>query len=81
MAISRGFGKPAAEGVSAAQGEISVDELDVMAVAKGMEAHFKAALSPFDADFVQLSREEAVLTLGLLSALVGILEGEERARP
>lgn len=58
-----------------------MDELDVMAVAKGMEAHFKAALSPFDADFVQLSREEAVLTLGLLSALVGILEGEERARP
>ena len=52
-------------------------ELDVMAVAKGMEAHFKASLAPFDATFVQLSREEAVATLGLLSALVEILEGDK----
>lgn len=58
-----------------------MDELDVMAVAKGIEAHFKAALSTSDSDFVQLSREDAVVTLGLLSALVGILEGEGRARP
>jgi hypothetical protein len=40
-----------------------MEEIDVLAVAKEMEAHFKAAL-----------------TLGLLSALVGILEGDEPAR-
>lgn len=57
-----------------------MDGIDITAVAKGMEAHFKAALTPFDASFIQLSREEAVLTLGLLSALVGILEEDQRAR-
>lgn len=51
-----------------------MDELDVTAVAKGMEAHFTAALAPFDASSVTLSREEAVLTLGLISALVDVLE-------
>lgn len=64
----------AAEGISAAEGEISVDDLDVTAVAKSMEAHFKAELAPFEANSVTLSREEAILTLGLLSALVDALE-------
>lgn len=54
-----------------------MDDLDVMAIAKGMEAHFKAALAPFDANSVTLSREEAVLTLGLISALVDLLERNE----
>ena len=57
-----------------------MDELDVTAVAKGMEAHLKAALAPLDADSVQLSRDEAVLTLGLISALVDILESDARSR-
>jgi hypothetical protein len=79
-ALSRGFGKAAADRLSAAWGEISVDELDVTAVAKGMEAHFKAALAPFDAKSVTLSREEAVLALGLISALVDLLERNEPTR-
>jgi len=57
-----------------------VDELDVMTVAKGMEALFKAALAPSNADYVRLSRDEAVITLGLLSALVDILESDGQAR-
>lgn len=57
-----------------------MDELDVIAVAKGMEAHFKAVLEPFDAELIQLSREEAVLTLGLLSALVDMLDGNLKDR-
>lgn len=51
-----------------------MDDIDVTAIARGMEAHLKAALAPFNADAVTLSREEAVLTLGLISALVEILE-------
>ncbi len=51
-----------------------MDDLDVTTVAKSMEAHFKAALAPFKANSVTLSREEAILTLGLLSALVDALE-------
>lgn len=58
-----------------------MDELDVTAIAKGMEAHFKEALAPFDVDSVQLSREEAVLTLGLLSVLVDLLDASERPQP
>jgi hypothetical protein len=54
--------------------------MDVTAVAKGMEAHFKAALAPFDANSVSLSREEAVLTLGLISALVDLLERHDPAK-
>lgn len=54
-----------------------MDELDVTAIARGMEAHFKAALAPFDTNSVTLSREEAVLTLGLISALVDLLERSE----
>lgn len=57
-----------------------MDELDVTAVAKGMEAHFRAALASFSADSVRLSREEAVLTLGLLSALVDLLERDGGVR-
>jgi hypothetical protein len=57
-----------------------VDEMDVTAVAKDMEAHFKAALAPFDANSVSLSREEAVLTLGLISALVDLLERHDPAK-
>jgi len=55
-----------------------VTELDVTAVAKGMEAHLKAALTPLDTEFVRLSRDEAALTLGLISALVDILENGNR---
>jgi len=57
-----------------------VQDLDVIAVAKAMEAQLKAALAPLDADCVLLSRDEAVLTLGLLSALAGILEDDERSQ-
>ena len=45
-------------------------DLDITAVAKTKEAHFEAALAPLGADSLCLSRDEAVLTLGLLSALV-----------
>ncbi|MEG3169222.1 hypothetical protein U1737_13595 [Sphingomonas sp. LB3N6] len=54
-----------------------MNELDVTAIAKGMEEHFKAALAPFSANSVSLSRDEAVLTLGLISALVDLLERNE----
>lgn len=51
-----------------------MDDIDVTAIARGMEAHLKAALAPFKADAVTLSCEEAVLTLGLISAPVETLE-------
>ena len=55
-----------------------MDDLDVTAVAKGMQAHFKALLKPFDTEIINLSREEAVLTFGLISALVDLLDRHER---
>lgn len=57
-----------------------MDELDVTAVAKGMKAQFAVALAPFDANSVTLSREEAVLSLGLISALVDVLERDEATK-
>lgn len=57
-----------------------MDDLDIMEVAKGMEARFKAALAPLSEDSIQLSSDEAALTLGLLSALVDILDRDRRAR-
>lgn len=58
-----------------------MEEPDVTTIAKAMETHLESALAPFDAGEVRLSREEAVLTLGLISALIGILEEDERSRP
>lgn len=62
------------------EGEAS-DEPDVIVVAKRMEAHLKAALEPFDARTIDLSREQAVLTLGLISALVDPQDHDAGANP
>ena len=58
-----------------------MDDIDVTTIAKTLEARVKQLLTTYDAHAdVNLTREEAVLTLGMLSALVGILEQEERGR-
>lgn len=58
--------------------EKSVDDYDLVEVAKGLEARIEGALPPANADCVQLSREEAGPALALISALIEIVEKERR---
>lgn len=50
------------------------DDVDALEIAKAIAAHLELGLDNFGAEDVRLTRDEAVLALGLISALVEQLQ-------
>ncbi|WP_267397617.1 MULTISPECIES: hypothetical protein [unclassified Sphingomonas] len=51
-------------------------EPDIMEIGRAVAARIKGQLDDFHAESVHLEREEAAMALGLIEALIGILEVE-----